>query len=169
MFSDLTQRLAVPRAARAVLWAWQTVSRFSVPAIALAIPLVLVTACSQSGALSVSDPEIRDLVPGRDTTAAYFRITNNTSESVTLTGAQSEFARAIEMHTTAKTSSDNGDRVSMRRLDNVTIPAGESVDFSPGGHHLMVFGVSELTQPFPITLTFVSGKRIAVSFSKLAL
>ena len=113
--------------------------------------------------LQVLNAQIRALLPGRDTTAGYFTLTNNTGQRVTLTGAHSNTARAIEMHETVV----RGDSVSMVRVKQLTLTAGESANFEPGGKHLMIFGVAEIAEPFEINLQFDSGKQLTASFSKL--
>ena len=113
--------------------------------------------------LGVHNAQIRALLPGRDTTAAYFTLNNHTDHAVTLTGAHSNQARAIEMHETVV----RGDSVSMRRVEQHTLIAGDSVRFEPGGKHLMVFGVAEINEPFEITFGFDNGAQLTASFSKL--
>lgn len=52
-----------------------------------------------------------------------------------LVGADSDAALAIEIH---RTIVEDDGRAYMRMLDDVLLPAGESVAFRPGGLHLMV-------------------------------
>ncbi len=124
------------------------------------------SACAQpqDPGLYVENARIRELLPGRDTTAGYFELTNNTGVGVTLIGAQSPYARAIEMHKSVV----RGDSVGMQRIKQHIIQAGATASFSPGGMHLMIFGVKEMPDQFPITLTFANGEQLEVSFSKLA-
>ncbi len=124
----------------------------------------LLGACGQPADLQVTEPKIRQLLPNRDTTAAYFNLRNNTQNTLTLTGARSPNARAIEMHRSVV----KADRVSMQRVPQVTVGPGEQLAFEPGGLHLMVFGVSNLSQPFPITLVFADGHQLDVAFNTLA-
>lgn len=113
--------------------------------------------------LGVHNAQIRALLPGRDTTAAYFTLSNHTDHAVTLTGAHANQARAIEMHETVL----RGDSVSMRRVEQHCLASGEVVRFEPGGKHLMVFGVVEINEPFEITLQFDNDEQLTASFSKL--
>ena len=131
-------------------------------ALLISLLTILLSACDVPP-LSVSDAKIRALLPARDTTAGYFQLNNNTDASITLTGASSKLARAIEMHETIQ----RGDSVGMRRVKKVTINPGEHVLFEPGGMHLMIFGVSRVADDFPITLLFDNGEQLQVSFSKL--
>jgi copper(I)-binding protein len=136
----------------------------SLTVLSLTVLCFAASACSQP-ALSISDPQIRELIPGRTMTVAYFVLANPSAEALTISGAESTRADAIEMHTTILTDGNTA----MRRLTEVEVPAGERVVFAPGGHHLMVFGVTDIDGPFPITLSFTNGKRITAVFSKLAL
>lgn len=113
----------------------------------------------------VTDAQVRALVPGRDTTAGYFVLTNHTADKITLTGASSELARAIEMHKTVQRENSVG----MQRVSNLSVEPGEQVRFERGGLHLMIFGVAEVPEAFPITLNFSSGEQLTVTFSKLPL
>ncbi len=122
-------------------------------------------ACGQPDPISVSDARIRELVPGRTTTAAYFSLRNHSGAPLTLTGAESARTSSIEMHTMVT----SGDRVGMRRVPEVVVEPGASADFAPGGLHLMVFGVEDLQAPFPITLIFADGTRLPVDFTILSL
>ncbi len=122
-------------------------------------------ACAQPDPISVSDARIRELVPGRTTTAAYFSLRNHSGTPLILTGAESARTSSIEMHTMVT----SGDRVGMRRVPEVVVEPGASADFAPGGLHLMVFGVEDLQAPFPITLIFADGTRLPVDFTILSL
>ncbi len=132
-------------------------------AAAVLLTLTLLAACSGTQSLQVDDAQIRELLPGRDTTAGYFSLFNNSGRTVTLTGARSAHARAIEMHKTTI----SGDSVGMQRVKQQTLQQGERVQFAPGGLHLMIFGVTDTPEPFPITLLFADGEQLEVSFSKL--
>lgn len=128
--------------------------------------VVWISGCSTPpAAIEVSAAQVRDLVPGRDTTAGYFVLTNNTADELTLTGATSELARAIEMHRTVQRENSVG----MQRVNSLSIKPNSEVRFERGGLHLMIFGVPEVPDVFPITLKFSSGEQLTVTFSKLPL
>ncbi|MCR9260148.1 MAG: copper chaperone PCu(A)C [Pseudomonadaceae bacterium] len=133
--------------------------------------LVIMVALACSGCtkpvepIAVSAAQVRDLVPGRDTTAGYFVLTNNTTNELTLTGATSELARAIEMHKTVQRENSVG----MQRVSSLAIAPNSQVRFERGGLHLMIFGVAEVPDNFPVTLQFSSGEQLPVTFSKLPL
>lgn len=132
--------------------------------MSLAAAALMLGACDGAQTLQVDNARVREVLPGRDTTAAYFTLYNNSGQTVTLTGAQSSTTRAIEMHKTVI----NGDSVGMRRINQHTLKHGERVRFEPGGMHLMIFGLTNTAGPVPITLLFADGQQIEASFSKLA-
>ena len=119
--------------------------------------------CAKTDGVFIEDPRIRDLLPVRDTTAAYFTLRNHTDRHRVLIGARSGLARSIEIHQ----SMSQGDTFSMRRVKRVTIEAGETINFEPGDLHLMVFGVEEVEDEFPITLHFEDDTDMEIVFRKL--
>jgi copper(I)-binding protein len=56
----------------------------------------------------------------------------------------------------------------MEKAQSVQAPAGGSVAFAPGGHHLMFVGLKSALKPgqkFPATLIFASGRKVPVAFT----
>jgi len=91
-------------------------------------------ATEASGApIAVSSPRIVLPAVGGNPAAAYFELTNSTAAPLVLTGASVAGASKAELHETSGTS--------MAALENVTIAPGQKVTFTPGGKHLMVFGL----------------------------
>ncbi len=100
----------------------------------------------------VSDAYVREPIPGRAMSAAFMTLTNNGSDDKVLVSASAPWAGSIEIHTHIH---DNG-VMRMRQLQELTIPAGESVTLQPGGLHLILFNLqSPLAQSLPLTLCFV--------------
>lgn len=95
-------------------------------------------------------------VPGRPS-AGYLTLTGG-GQPDRLIGITAPGAR-IEMHSMAMT----GGVMSMARLDGVAVPAGATVNFTSGGNHLMIFGLSGTARALPITLAFGSGKKVTVT------
>ena len=126
--------------------------------------IVALAGCGEGSGLTVTGAEIRELLPLRDTTAAYFTLTNHGDRPVALIGARSTVARTIEMHQTVTVD----DRVSMRRITRVTIEGGETVRFEPGGLHLMVLGIDAIDATVPILLQFEDDTQTEVDFLKVA-
>ncbi|MEZ7819066.1 MAG: copper(I)-binding protein [Candidatus Azotimanducaceae bacterium] len=119
---------------------------------------------AQTGTLlKVSDANVRGLLPGRSMTAAYFTLTNNKPTAITLKGAKSVSAGAVEMHTVEM----QAEQMRMRPLTEVVIASGQSATFASGGHHLMLFNVEAIDEFMTITLLFGDGTELPVEFSKV--
>jgi len=94
--------------------------------------------------------------------AGYLTVTNVRRKPQVLTGAESPLARKVEIHQTAM----SGGVMRMTRQDaGVRIPPGGSALFSPGGDHLMLFGLKKTLKSgdrLPVTLAFADGARLPV-------
>ncbi|HEY5647007.1 MAG TPA: copper chaperone PCu(A)C [Pseudomonadales bacterium] len=134
------------------------------PDARLLLAALLLSGCGASDVIDVDDARVRALIPSQETTAAYFTLHNERAEPVILVGAESDAARSIEMHTSRR----DGEVVRMRRLPNIQIPAGGTVRFEPGGHHLMLFGVTSLGARCRIRLLFADGTAQTVTFERVA-
>jgi len=73
--------------------------------------------------------------------ALYFEIANEGDGADHLIGATTSAAESAQLHQT--TTSDDG-LMGMTPVDDLEIPAGESVSFEPGGLHVMLMGVDAL-------------------------
>ena len=92
-----------------------------------------IAAMPVSAALAVSDCWIR-LVPAPAPSAGYFVAANKGAQAVTLTGAASPRYAAVMLHQT--THADGMSRMS--HVQGAEIPAGQKLEFKPGGYHLML-------------------------------
>ncbi|MEM9669534.1 MAG: copper chaperone PCu(A)C [Pseudomonadota bacterium] len=106
--------------------------------------------------IKIDHPWARPTVTTRQPAAVFFHLDNKGEADDRLISAEvpEAVAGSAEIHTTLN---DEG-IMRMRRLaDGIAIPAGEEVPVAPGGHHIMLF---DLTEPlsegmrFPVTLTF---------------
>ena len=122
-----------------------------------------VSGAQQSPLLEVTQAKVRDLLPGRSMTAAYFTLKNNRPAAVTLIGAKSAAAGKVEMHTVEMVA----EQMRMRPLTGVLIESGQSATFISGGHHLMLFDVADIQASMAITLQFTDGTELPVEFSKV--
>lgn len=134
------------------------------PLVAI-LAAVLLAACQPAPSLSFDSARVRLPLPGTDKSVGYFEVTNNTDAPIVLVGARSEQARAVEFHTMVR----DGDMMRMRRLQRVPIAPGETVSFAPGGNHLMIFGVAELTEPVGIVFTAEDGAEYDYPFRTFGL
>lgn len=86
----------------------------------------------------ISNAAVKMPVPGQEISAGYFTLVNDSDAELSLVAVSSSDAEKVEMHTHEHA---NG-MMAMRKLDSVSLAAGETVEFVPGGHHLMVFSVT---------------------------
>ena len=89
--------------------------------------------------VTVTDATVRLLPPSVPNTAAYFSIQNSSDTSQTLIGASADFATKAEIHNHVLMN----DMMSMQQQSEVVLKPGESVQFSPGGLHIMLFGLKQ--------------------------
>lgn len=88
--------------------------------------------------------------------AVYFRLENRGAKPVTLAAVAVSRAAMAEMHETKGGS--------MAKLTQLEIKPGETVEFKPGGMHVMVFGLDPVVGPgvpVEITLIFADGDKIS--------
>ncbi len=108
--------------------------------------------------VTVTEAWVRGTVPAQSATGAFMKL--KSSQDLTLVNAASPAARIVEVHKMVM----SGNVMAMRAVDDVALPAGQTVEFKPGGYHVMLM---DLVKPLgkgdkvPITLTFVDkdGKR----------
>lgn len=113
--------------------------------------------------VEVRDAVIREPLPGRTTTVAYFTLTNQSDVAIQLVNAHSPLVTSLELHTHVS----NGEMIGMRRLDAVDLAPHRPVTFASGGHHLMAFGTTELPPIVPVTLEFSDGSTKVVEFRRV--
>jgi len=104
--------------------------------------------------VTVTDPWVRGTVAQQSGTGAFMKIVS--AQGGRLVAVQTPAARVAEVHEMTM----QGDVMAMRAIEALELPAGQSVELKPGGHHLMLMG---LTRPLkdgetvPLTLT-IQGK-----------
>ena len=104
--------------------------------------LLLVVGCGQEHTgdpIVVRDAWIRE-PPPRSPAAGYLVLENRGSETVALVAVATEAAEQTEIHVMEYTD----DRMTMSRVSELQVPAGEEVALKPGGTHLMLM---ELRRP----------------------
>jgi hypothetical protein len=110
----------------------------------------------------VTDATVRLLPPSVPNTTAYFSIQNHSDVSQTLIGASADFAAKAEIHKHILVN----DMMSMEQQFEVVIQPGESIKFSPGGLHIMLFGLKQPLregQSVVFSLQTKEGKSISVA------
>lgn len=132
--------------------------RYFLPVFVVAL---CATGCRPADPINVSNAWLRPPAPGLSVAAGYFDIVNRGNTPIDLIGARSDSAGTIEIHTHVHV----GDVMQMRQLDTVPLPSGQTVSFTSGGLHLMVFAFNDVTSnPIPITLLFSDASQRTVAF-----
>ncbi|MCB0908103.1 MAG: copper chaperone PCu(A)C [Nocardioidaceae bacterium] len=97
-------------------------------------------------------------------TGAFGTLTNNGDTDDALVAAACDVAGMVQIHETV----DNGDGGgTMQPVDEIAIPAGDTVKLEPGGYHVMLMGLTKELKAgdtVTITLTFKSGTEITADF-----
>jgi len=93
--------------------------------------------------------------------AGFMAIRNNGTEADRLVSATSPAAPRMELHTHVR----DGDVMRMRPVNDIPVPAGQTVRLQPGGLHLMFIGLSQELrrgQSVPVTLVFERAGAVTV-------
>jgi copper(I)-binding protein len=108
--------------------------------------------CSSEPApdLSFSGAWVRVPPGGRDVTGGYVLV-QNTGGADKVIAASSPVAEHIEIHEHV----ERDGMMQMREVPFVPVPAHGEVAFQPGGYHLMMFGVHDLSKGQQVKLTLV--------------
>ena len=129
-------------------------------------PEVLVQAQAQAQAQGqqkalVHDAWARPTVQGQTVGGGYFRIDGGPTAD-RLLAVSADIAQSVELHTMRM----DGDVMRMRQLDSVDVPAKQSVEFKPGGMHVMLIGLKtplKVGNNFPMTLRFEKAGSVSVN------
>jgi copper(I)-binding protein len=128
----------------------------------MALPGAAVADAGPAG-ISVRDGWMRAL-PSAVPSGGYFTLQNKGAKAVILTGADSPACGMLMLHK----SEDKGGMSSMADMVEVPVSAGGSVNFTPGGYHLMCMDSKPSLKPgtsVPVTLAFKSGEKLTVTFA----
>jgi copper(I)-binding protein len=91
-------------------------------------------------------------MPG-ESSAVYLRIRNGGDSDVTIVSASTAAAAEVAFHRTVVA----GEMARMEAVDNLRIPAGETLDLTPGGRHIMLSGLAaDLAPESALTLRLES-------------
>lgn len=113
------------------------------------------------GSIKIDHPWSRATVAGIPNGVAYFVLENQGDADDRLLTASSPVADKVELHTHIR----DGEVMRMRQVEDVPVPAGESVALEPGGLHVMLMGLKEPLEhgkKFPLTLEFEQAGSVTV-------
>jgi hypothetical protein len=117
-----------------------------------------------TGSLEIGTPWARATPKGATVGAGYMTITNKGTETDRLVGGSAVPASRLEVHTTVMES----DVARMRQVKSIEIKPGETVEFRPGGLHVMFMGLKQPLiqgQTLKGTLVFERAGTVAVEFT----
>lgn len=116
-----------------------TVSKTIRPGVCMMAALLLLTGCGSVApdceGLIINNLWIREAPPGASVQAGYFDAYNPTGNDIRLVAIESPDFDRVEMHETIR----DGDGMAMRPIDTATVPPIATLNFQPGGKHLMLF------------------------------
>ena len=101
--------------------------------------------------VTVGDPWIRATVPAQKTAGAFMQL--RSPKATRLVDVQSPVAGRAEVHQMAM----EGQTMRMQKVDGIDLPAGQPVNLSSGGYHVMLFDLKQQLkegEQVPLTLTF---------------
>jgi copper(I)-binding protein len=143
-------------------------------------------ASPSSGGITVTGAWIRDSPAVAGAVAGYFVVTNGGTTADALLSASTPIAKTVELHQTMvmdsaapaasagmagtgsampSASSDGSAMMGMVPVARVNVPPGGSVQFAPGGFHLMIMdltGTLTVGQTVDLTLVFEKAGSITV-------
>jgi periplasmic copper chaperone A len=135
------------------------------PGVTLVAAPTASAAAVKAGALTIEQPWSRATPPGARVGGGYLRITNAGGEPDRLVGASFPLAGRVELHE----MSLDGTVMRMKPVEGgVEIRPGATVDFKPGGYHLMFMDLKEpLTAGRTVkgTLVFEKAGTVAVDYA----
>jgi copper(I)-binding protein len=111
--------------------------------------------------IKIGHPWARPTPQGAQTGAVYLSLENTGSEADTLVSANSPAAGKTQFHRTI----DEGGAMKMRPAEGVELAPGATVEFKPGGYHIMLLDLKQRLaegQNVPLTLTFAKAGTIQV-------
>lgn len=123
------------------------------------VPVLLLTAAAQP-TVTVSDGWMRAL-PGRLPAGGYFTLHNPTGKTLTLQSASSPACGMLMLH---KSETMSG-MASMANVDTIDVRPGGTLEFSPGGYHLMCMNPTlKPGDKVSVTLHFAGGANVTADF-----
>ncbi len=113
--------------------------------------------------LVISDAYMPAVPPVSRTAAVYLKLTNNSQTTFILTGVET----SIAMHGMIHRSVESDGVAKMIHLSSIEINPDETIEFAPGGLHIMLMGLSKSSLPkkFNLQLNFKNHTRQQVEVS----
>jgi len=139
------------------------IKRFLLPLYVLSCIFMLL-GCA-NGKFEISDAWIAEAPPNVAAQAGYLTLKNGTAKPMSLIGVTSDAFKNIQIH-----YSQHDEATGMMKMSHkkqVNIPAHKTLQFGPGGYHLMLMkpkSVLKEGDQVVMNLTFADGAKYSVSF-----
>lgn len=92
---------------------------------------------------SIEHAWVRAMPPSQANTAAYLTFVNTGQRTLQIVGAHAHPEAVVEIHSSGIVDG----MMTMQAVDEVDVAAGKSVEFGPGGMHLMIMGLEKMPAP----------------------
>ncbi|RFC65268.1 copper chaperone PCu(A)C [Fulvimarina endophytica] len=119
----------------------------------------------KAGEIVIDHPWTRATPPNAPVAGGYLTLDNRGSSEDRLLGGSSPVASDVQIH---EMSMDDGVMKMRQITDGLAVPAGEAVELSPGGYHLMLMDLSEPLKEgarVPLTLRFEKAGDVEVELA----
>lgn len=140
-----------------------TLPRRALIAAAAILPLPAAARDYAAGEIRIANPWTR--AAGANANGAGFMTLRNTgSQPDRLLAAASPIARVVELHTHVR----EGEVMRMRPVQDIPVPAGQTVELRPGGLHIMLIGLNaplDQGARVPLTLRFERAGEVQVELA----
>jgi copper(I)-binding protein len=113
------------------------------------------------GDLDIGHPYARATAAGQAIGGGFLTLANHGSDD-RLLGASAPVADKVELHSMRMV----GDVMRMRQVEEIALPAGQTVELKPGGYHLMFVGLKaplKAGDKFPLKLRFEKAGEVEVT------
>jgi hypothetical protein len=131
-------------------------------AVVISALLSLSTSLVNAQSLQIKDAFARATNPGQSVGGGYLTIDNPNSTADKLISVTFAKATSVQIHEMKM----EGDRMMMRDIGTLAIPAKSKVELKPGGYHLMLMGLKEPLNDgdtISISLQFEKAGKVDVS------
>jgi len=125
------------------------------PLLGASVIAALLVASAAQAQVDIKSAWVRATVPHQMGTGAFMQLT--AAKETRLVAASSSLTPVVEIH--EMKLQDNV--MKMRQVDAVNLPAGRTVEFEPGGYHIMLMELKEQVKEgttVPLTLVFEDRK-----------
>ena len=130
--------------------------------IAIFVLIALASSFAQAAqSLQFDEAWSRATVPGAPTAAIYGTLVNTGPTTLTVLSVATDIARMGQVHESVM----EHDMMHMRHIEALMIAPGQSAEFSPGGLHIMLMGLSRQLkegETFEVRLRTDDGEELTV-------